>query len=290
MVGAVLSLFLLVTKRLYGKEWEWSIGQIKTCRKKQHVKIDDIKEMSDLICGKAAVGGNYNSTRDRRQVLQREIGKEGTFDNDFQKFVDAILLDDDLTQYKKYLYFLLTTEDGDISEITSENYDSRFYKLWEAKSKNDTLSSLVKVIPEDYISIKIIEESGEIDINEGSPGQKSAAVLAFILSSGENPLIIDQPEDDLDNSLIYSLVVKSIRKMKNRRQIIIVTHNPNIPVLGDAEGIIILERNSDGKVAFRNSKKAGCIEEKLIRDGICDIMEGGEGAFKKREQKYLYSK
>ena len=62
--GAVLSLFLLVTKRLYGKEWEWSIGQIKTCRKKQHVEIDDIKEMSDLICGKAAVGGNYNSTRD----------------------------------------------------------------------------------------------------------------------------------------------------------------------------------------------------------------------------------
>ena len=64
MVGAVLSLFLLVTKRLYGKDREWSIGQIKTCRKKQHVKIDDIKEMSDLICGKAAVVGNYNSTRD----------------------------------------------------------------------------------------------------------------------------------------------------------------------------------------------------------------------------------
>ena len=64
MVRAVLSLFLLVTKRLYGKEWEWSIGQIKTCRKKQHVEIDDMKEMSDLFCGKAAVGGNYNSTRD----------------------------------------------------------------------------------------------------------------------------------------------------------------------------------------------------------------------------------
>ena len=64
LVRAVLSLFLLVMKRLYGKEWEWSIGQIKTCRKKQHVEIDDIKEMSDLICSKAAVGGNYNSTRD----------------------------------------------------------------------------------------------------------------------------------------------------------------------------------------------------------------------------------
>ena len=64
VVGAVLSLFLLVTKRLYGKEREWSIGQIKTCRKKQHVKIDDMKEMSDLFCSKAAVGGNYNSTHD----------------------------------------------------------------------------------------------------------------------------------------------------------------------------------------------------------------------------------
>ena len=68
MVRAVLSLFLLVTKRLYGKEREWSIGQIKTCRKKQHVKIDNMKEMSDLICGKAAVGGNYNSTHDTSTV------------------------------------------------------------------------------------------------------------------------------------------------------------------------------------------------------------------------------
>lgn len=57
----------MVTKRLYGKEREWSIGQIKTCRKKQHVKIDDMKEMSDLFCSKAAVGGNYNLTRDRER-------------------------------------------------------------------------------------------------------------------------------------------------------------------------------------------------------------------------------
>ena len=63
--------FYLVTKRLYGKEMEWSIGQIKTCRKKQHVKIDDMKEMSNLICGKAAVGGNYNSTRDTIILLTR---------------------------------------------------------------------------------------------------------------------------------------------------------------------------------------------------------------------------
>lgn len=71
LVRAVLSLFLLVTKRLYGKEWEWSIGQIKTCRKKQHVEIDDRKEMPDLFCGKAAVGGNYNLMRDNYNTLRR---------------------------------------------------------------------------------------------------------------------------------------------------------------------------------------------------------------------------
>ena len=82
MVGAVLSLFLLVTKRLYGKEWEWSIGQIKTCRKKQHVKIDGKKEMSELICGKAAVGGNYNSTRDNSATYKDKCRQQST-DSDF---------------------------------------------------------------------------------------------------------------------------------------------------------------------------------------------------------------
>ena len=65
----------MVTKRLYGKEREWSIGQIKTCRKKQHVKIDDMKEMSDLFCSKAAVGGNYNLTRDTKNQMKKYVCK-----------------------------------------------------------------------------------------------------------------------------------------------------------------------------------------------------------------------
>lgn len=224
-----------------------------------------------------------------KQTLQREFGKENMFDASFEELVSFILNPENNYQnYKDYLFFLLTTDDGDITKYYSNIADLRFVNLWKDKQKNDTLSSMIKVIPEDLISIKMLEESGEVDINEGSPGQKSAAVLAFILSSGDYPLIIDQPEDDLDNSLIYNLIVKSIRKIKSRRQIIIVTHNPNIPVLGDAEAIIVLERNKDGKVALRNNKKAGCLEEKVIREGICEIMEGGESAFKKREEKYLY--
>lgn len=182
------------------------------------------------------------------------------------------------------------TNTGNIKEFLGEESitDSRFEEVWTNKYKKQSLYTLFTVVPEDRIEIKITDEAGEININEGSPGQKSAAILAFILNQGSEPIIIDQPEDDLDNSLIISLVVDTVRKLKNRRQIIIVTHNPNIPVLGDAEGIIILDRDKDSKVIFKNNKKTGCIEEKLIKKGICEIMEGGLTAFKRRERKYRF--
>lgn len=167
--------------------------------------------------------------------LQKEFGKEGTFDSDFTKLSEWVLLpNNNFENYKRFIKFILVDKSGDLSNCCDLDFNQRFKKLWIDKQKNDTLSSLIRIVPEDKVNIKIIESSEEIDINDGSPGQKSAAILAFILNSGENPLIIDQPEDDLDNSLIYSLIVKSIRRMKSKRQIIIVTHNPNIPVLGDA--------------------------------------------------------
>lgn len=222
-----------------------------------------------------------------KSCLQKEFGRN-TFEDDFMRISEHILCKkNNYENYRSFLLTILTSEDEILSKLSTDlSFQPRFSTLWKDKALNGTLSSLVNVVPEDKIEIKIIQDGGEIDINAGSPGQKCAALLTLILNIGDNPLIIDQPEDDLDNSLIYNLVVKSIREMKRRRQIIIVTHNPNIPVLGDAEGIIILERNKNGKVDFRGHKKAGCIEENMIRTGICEIMEGGSDAFKKREEKY----
>lgn len=223
------------------------------------------------------------------QNIQKEFGKEGVFTSLFRELCENIVNPENkFSNLKKYILFLLTTNEPKIDEIIPFSInDSRFLKIWSDKKEKNTLNSLINVLPEDKIKIKILDNGTEISINDGSPGQKCAAILAFILNNGKNVLIIDQPEDDLDNSLIYSLIVSSIRKMKMHRQIIIVTHNPNIPVLGDAEGIIILERDAKGKVSLRKMKKAGCIEEKVIRDGICEIMEGGTEAFHKREEKYM---
>lgn len=101
--------------------------------------------------------------------------------------------------------------------------------------------------------------------------------MAFLLAFGDEPLILDQPEDDLDNHLIYELVVQQIKKNKLRRQLIIVTHNANIVVNGDAEIVNALEFNGQCYV-----KRKGALQEQEVRTEVCHIMEGGPDAFKKR--------
>lgn len=115
-------------------------------------------------------------------------------------------------------------------------------------------------------------------ISQGSPGQKTAAILAFLLSYGEEPMVLDQPEDDLDNHLIYDLIVKQVRENKSRRQLIIVTHNANIVVNGDAELTLALDIiNGQTRVI-----EQGGLQEQEIREKICHVMEGGEEAFERR--------
>lgn len=135
--------------------------------------------------------------------------------------------------------------------------------------------------PEDMLRVKYSNDpvSDKFDdLEKGSAGQKAAAILAFLLSYGNEPLIIDQPEDDLDNALIYDLIVKQIHENKNRRQLIIATHNPNIVVNGDSELVHVL-KYAGGQVQIAQQ---GGLEELSIREAICTIMEGGKEAFEKR--------
>ena len=115
-------------------------------------------------------------------------------------------------------------------------------------------------------------------ISQGSAGQRNAAILAFLLSYGEDPLVIDQPENDLDNALITGLVVRQLREIRKRRQLIIVTHNPNIVVNADADLVISLSF-SGGQIA---EPRIGGLQEQDVRDEICEIVEGGRAAFESR--------
>jgi len=124
---------------------------------------------------------------------------------------------------------------------------------------------------------------GGIPIENLSPGQRCNALVPIILLEGRNPLLIDQPEDNLDNKLVFDLVVDVLRNLKEQRQIIVATHNPNIPVSGDAEQIITLEAISESKGRVLTHGSIDCTQ---IIEQVKEIMEGGEKAFRIRAQKY----
>ena len=115
-----------------------------------------------------------------------------------------------------------------------------------------------------------------------SLGQRASALILFVLSQQDNDVvIIDQPEDDLDNQTIYEDVIKLVRKLKPRTQFIFATHNPNIPVLGDAEQVIACSCGQESIQA-----EVGSIDSPALQEAIVSIMEGGSEAFERRNEIY----
>lgn len=132
--------------------------------------------------------------------------------------------------------------------------------------------------PGDDLRIEYQRDGQWEPITQGSQGQRSAALLAFLLAFGDEPMVLDQPEDDLDNHLIYQLIVQQIRENKLRRQLIIVTHNPNVVVNGDAELVHVMEFGQ-GQCYV---KQSGALQEQSVRTEVCRVMEGGREAFARR--------
>lgn len=121
------------------------------------------------------------------------------------------------------------------------------------------------------------------DFSKLSLGQQQSILLSILLFSNRNcPLLIDQPEDNLDSEFIYKTLVKNLRRIKEHRQVIIVTHNANIAVLGDAELIIPLKSTSDKSHVIDR----GSIDNSATKKITCAILEGGEKAFIKRKEIY----
>ncbi|WP_175851949.1 TrlF family AAA-like ATPase [Burkholderia cepacia] len=159
---------------------------------------------------------------------------------------------------------------------------NKFLKA-EADKRPEYIDHILCWFPEDGLQVEYSRKGDGKDfqsIGQASAGQRAAAMLAFLLAHGNEPLVLDQPEDDLDNHLIYGLVVQQIRSNKLRRQLIVVTHNPNIVVNGDAELIHVLDFNHQCHI-----KQTGSLQDKAMRREVCQVMEGGEEAFERRYQR-----
>ncbi|MCZ2482178.1 histidinol-phosphatase [Aquirufa nivalisilvae] len=145
------------------------------------------------------------------------------------------------------------------------------------KFKENLSAYLSYRVPDKYI----VYYNGR-PLHEHSLGQRASALILFILTLKENDIIIiDQPEDDLDNQTIYTDVISELIKLKDKTQFIFATHNPNIPVLGDCEQNICCSYNNNVI-----STTEGSIDDSYIQKKIVDIMEGGEEAFNQRKMIY----
>lgn len=125
-------------------------------------------------------------------------------------------------------------------------------------------------------------------LDDLSTGQKATAVLLLLLLESDAPLIVDQPEDDLDNRFIADSIVPAMRSEKRKRQFIFSSHNANIPVLGDAEQIVGLTPTVDGGLERTTIDESLCgsIDVRTIKDLVKDVLEGGQQAFTTRRAKY----
>lgn len=208
----------------------------------------------------------------------------------------------------------------DLSDLKENDYSIELLDdIWKAMDGSESHGRLaiksgynfemaLEQLFKDWYNIHYVVTSGNDAIEEMSPGKKALVLLELLISLEDSkcPILIDQPEDDLDNRSIYNDLVQFLKRKKKERQIIIVTHNANVVLGADAEEVIVA--NQDGKdtknTLFRFEYRSGAIEndeipidsqgnaipgilnKSGIQTQICDILEGGKNAFKLRQNKY----
>ena len=178
-------------------------------------------------------------------------------------------------------------------------------------NQNVSFESIIKTLSTDIANYSFEVKYKNDSLFDMSPGKKGTVLLLLFLelNSSEYPILIDQPEDNLDNRTIYDLLCKMIRTKKQERQIILISHNANIVVATDSENIIVANQKGQNDTKHNNQyrfeyvngsietsfdmsydKTLSDLDSKGIRQHVCDILEGGDEAFLEREQKYSIKK
>lgn len=168
----------------------------------------------------------------------------------------------------------------EVLHVVDEDINASSKKIFNKQDFYNLLCSLR------YVGVDYKLKMGGRELEELSPGERGIVLLVFYLALSKNniPIIIDQPEDNLDNQSVYSKLVPCICEAKKKRQVIIVTHNPNIAIACDAEQIIYCHMN---KTTHEIKYKSGAIEDVEMRKCVVDVLEGTYPAFDLRKKKYF---
>ena len=222
-----------------------------------------------------------NTTQSELHIDITFKGQKETFKEELKRRLRGTGITDAKYQQmsEKFSDFVAIIEDwllGDGAQLRQILSDNEYVKLTEKLEKS--YSELVEIQTDDRVDIMY---HGKL-LKKHSLGQRASALILFILTQNDNDvLIVDQPEDDLDNKVIYDEVIQAIKKRKPDIQFVFATHNANIPVLGDAEKVISASFSDDAIVINQ-----GNIDMSETHQQIVDIMEGGQEAFDRRRMIY----
>ncbi len=235
-------------------------GTLKGKVKIKVMRYGNIKALKDFLCSIDGIGPAKIQWLDSNGIqLDLVQWSQWIKEQNTNAFMD---------EYSQYGLTL-----GIAKKITSINLSKRL-ELEEIELK-------------DKIDIELNTAHGENDacyvsLGNLSTGQKCTAILNLLLLNCDDPLIIDQPEDNLDNAFIAERIVQDLRQSKTKRQFLFATHNANIPVFGDAELIVVLDSNKDNGFV----KNIGSVDKLDVGKQAAEILEGGKAAFNARKRKY----
>ena len=199
----------------------------------------------------------------------------------------------------------------DIEKFDSQNLFDLLYACitGDLPVKGQSVENAIRQILSNWYNITYNVRFENDTIEKMSPGKKALVLLKLLidLAESECPILIDQPEDDLDNRSVFEELIPFIRERKISRQIIVVTHNANVVLGGDAEQVIIANQdginspNKEKRFEYRSGsieniettdckdeEEKGILERRSIQQHICDILEGGKQAFDLRKNKYVF--
>lgn len=255
----------------------------KSEKRRKEWQDDLLKRLSDLD----------NLWHEEYQLLEKEVNRINEAESKLSIAVEFKGRRDKFTDKMKQIFRGSGIRETAYQEVETTYKD--FIQIYKDSSKLNTILNENQVVDfkrrftenlEDLLTFKVdnkivIQYNGK-SLDKHSLGQRASALILFLLAQKENDvLVIDQPEDDLDNQTIYDEVIKELKKIKGNMQFIFATHNANIPVLGDSEKVVACEYD-EKKITVHS----GTIDNHQTQRFIVDIMEGGDEAFNRRKNIY----
>ena len=291
----------LVVEIQKNKESRIEISEKIFDKKQDVIKVyKDVKQKLDTIIEENAnLLGNYkiniearlsfnNNFRDSffRNINQNQVGTFYSIEGGNVQF-DKLIKEIDFDNKEDVRSFLTNIVEAIFEDKRDKYNNAKRYLDTQIKDPLDLYNSLFSLSFLDY-NYQLMQ--GKKKLQQLSPGERGALLLIFylLLDKDNKPLIIDQPEDNLDNHSVANVLVPFIRKAKADRQIILVTHNPNLAVVSDAEQVIYVNIDKENEYTFEY--ESGSIENRSINERIVQVLEGAMPAFNKRKRKYYGEK